>query len=610
MDDLASRLEERLRDLEDEARDPKARIAAFGPTDRTFVERAQEVRDALARAAGLEPNRTRVRQLEAELRHLERRSEDTARELFTEPWSDVDADAVRAVPVVGLRRALERYRAVSDRIRASGTPRATLRVPVYLGPLLAVAGVVSMVLAFVFGRIPLAIPGALLAGAGGALMLLRSAWRATAGGGPRGADGDEAASREEREALQAVTEVLEGLPLRPELTKRPGVELALTLERLQDLLSDGREQREELAQLRKEIEDGDRVIRTLARELGDEPADPTTVAARRLEDRLREAEVTRTEAVSAGREVERIDREMRRLATELDEVRAGRTALAERIERVARREGPGSSDLTVRDRIEALELARRLDGELQREYPDRNDLLERIRRFESTHSGGPVAAAELASRKARASELAVRVEDLTGRLEALKKDMEYLSREETVGAIDGEVESVRMEIDDAVRNRDRLWLVAAILREADRRFRDEHQPDILRRAGCHLSVITDGRYERILLDEADGARFLLDGPGYPGPIEVGEPISTGAREQVYLALRLAILDHLDRRGERLPLFMDEAFVNWDPARRERAFGLLDEISRTRQVFVFTCHQEMARSLASRGARMLVLDARQ
>jgi uncharacterized protein YhaN len=468
-----------------------------------------------------------------------------------------------------------------------------------------------MVLAVVLGWISLAIPGALLVGAGGALIVLRPARRAAAGGGPRGGDGDGASSEaEEREALQAVTDVLASLPVRPELTRRPGVELALTLERLQDLLSDGREQREELAQLKREIEDGDKVIRTLARELGDEPADPTTVAARRLEDRLREAEATRAEAISAGREMERIDRERRRLATEFDDVHAERTALAERIERVARREGPGSSDLTVGDRIEALELAKRLDGELRREYPDWSDLLERIRRFESTHSGGPVAAAELASRKARASELAVRVEDLTGRLEALKKDMEYLSREETVGTIDGEIESVRMEIDDAVRNRDRLWLVAALLREADRRFRDEHQPDILRRAGCHLSVITGGRYERILLDEADGARFLLDGPGYPGPIEVGEPISTGAREQVYLALRLAILDHLDRRGERLPLFMDEAFVNWDPARRERAFGLLDEISGTRQVFVFTCHQDMARSLAARGARTLVLEARE
>jgi uncharacterized protein YhaN len=150
-------------------------------------------------------------------------------------------------------------------------------------------------------------------------------------------------------------------------------------------------------------------------------------------------------------------------------------------------------------------------------------------------------------------------------------------------------------------------VIAALLREADRRFRDEHQPDVLRRAGCHLSAITGGRYERILVDEAGEGRFLLEGPGYPGPVPVGTPISTGTREQVYIALRIAILDHLDRRGERLPVFMDEAFVNWDGARRARGLALLEEVSRTRQVFVFTCHAELAAGLAARGARVLELD---
>ncbi|NNF27618.1 MAG: hypothetical protein HKN73_10405, partial [Gemmatimonadetes bacterium] len=84
------------------------------------------------------------------------------------------------------------------------------------------------------------------------------------------------------------------------------------------------------------------------------------------------------------------------------------------------------------------------------------------------------------------------------------------------------------------------------------------------------------------------------------------PLSTGTREQVYLALRLAIIDHLDARGERLPLFMDEAFVNWDAGRRDRAFELMAHISKTRQVFFFTCHPEMAEELAQRGGRIIRL----
>ena len=41
------------------------------------------------------------------------------------------------------------------------------------------------------------------------------------------------------------------------------------------------------------------------------------------------------------------------------------------------------------------------------------------------------------------------------------------------------------------------------------------------------------------------------------------PFSQGIKEQVYFALRLAAIDHLDADEERLPLFLDEVFVNWD-----------------------------------------------
>jgi uncharacterized protein YhaN len=308
--------------------------------------------------------------------------------------------------------------------------------------------------------------------------------------------------------------------------------------------------------------------------------------------------------------MDRIERERGSLTAELDAVGADRARLEGRLARLVDDVDEARPPaLAVRERLEALDLARRLDAELRREYPDRDELTERIRTFESAHSGRSVDAAELASMKAREGELEETVGELTRRLEGLKKDMDYLGREDTMGAIDGEIEALRAEMDDQIRARDRLSLIAAVLREADRRFREGHQPDVLRRAGCHLSTVTGGRYERILLDESDGGRFLLEGPGYPGPIEVGEPISTGTREQVYLSLRLAILDHLDRRGERLPLFMDEAFVNWDSDRRTRAFGLIEEVSRTRQVFVFTCHDEMAGNLAALGARVLVLDSR-
>jgi uncharacterized protein YhaN len=47
-------------------------------------------------------------------------------------------------------------------------------------------------------------------------------------------------------------------------------------------------------------------------------------------------------------------------------------------------------------------------------------------------------------------------------------------------------------------------------------------------------------------------------------------------------------------------------VNWDATRRSRGFDLLQEISRTRQIFLFTCHEPMAGELVAKGARRIDL----
>ena len=96
------------------------------------------------------------------------------------------------------------------------------------------------------------------------------------------------------------------------------------------------------------------------------------------------------------------------------------------------------------------------------------------------------------------------------------------------------------------------------------------------------------------------------GPGLPAPVPLATPVSTGTLEQAYLSLRLAIVDHLDRSGERLPLFVDEVFVNWDGERRARGLEVLASIATQRQVFVFTCHPGVADELAQRGGRVLAL----
>jgi uncharacterized protein YhaN len=188
----------------------------------------------------------------------------------------------------------------------------------------------------------------------------------------------------------------------------------------------------------------------------------------------------------------------------------------------------------------------------------------------------------------------------------LQNTYERAAERATADQIDGEIDALESEMRRLEREHDRKIVLAHSVREADRRFREEHQPDVVRRASRYLATITDDRYDHILL--GDSGEFYVRPRCHSGTNSAvaATSLSTGATQQLYLAMRLAIMSHLDHDRERLPMFIDEAFVNWDAARRGRGFQLLRELSRTRQVFVMTCHEPWADELIDVGATRLRL----
>ena len=261
---------------------------------------------------------------------------------------------------------------------------------------------------------------------------------------------------------------------------------------------------------------------------------------------------------------------------------------------------------TARRRLDALHRANQLRAELERGYPSLTDIENRIREADGAGEQWESLAERLGEAEARGDRLARRAEELQGAIGRLDSEIRHLREGDTVDRAEGRIAAVKQQIRDVRESRDRAFLLARIVRVADRRFRDRYQPDLLHRAGVHLRHLTRGRYDEIRLGDPGDASFYLRGPAAREPRKVGEPLSQGTREQVYLALRLAIIDHLDADGERLPLFMDEALVNWDAWRRDRAFELLERVAEQRQVFLFTCHPAIAAELEDRGGRVIAL----
>ncbi|HKL77087.1 MAG TPA: hypothetical protein VJ985_01775, partial [Gammaproteobacteria bacterium] len=146
---------------------------------------------------------------------------------------------------------------------------------------------------------------------------------------------------------------------------------------------------------------------------------------------------------------------------------------------------------------------------------------------------------------------------------------------------------------------DRLRLLESLVREADRRFRETHQPDVLKRASAYLADVTGSRYTQLLLEEDDatGSLQVRDAAGELRAVAQEGALSRGTRDQVFFALRLAIADHLDAGYERLPLLLDEVFVHWDAPRQEAGLEGLRTMAGDRQLVLFTCHASFGQRMA-------------
>ena len=99
--------------------------------------------------------------------------------------------------------------------------------------------------------------------------------------------------------------------------------------------------------------------------------------------------------------------------------------------------------------------------------------------------------------------------------------------------------------------------------------------------------MTNGRYTHVLIEE-DEKMYLKSKDGEI--ISADSEISTGTKNQLYLSFRLALIKYLDQDKEKLPIILDEAFSNWDAERLQPTLELINNISKERQVVIFTCKE--------------------
>lgn len=154
------------------------------------------------------------------------------------------------------------------------------------------------------------------------------------------------------------------------------------------------------------------------------------------------------------------------------------------------------------------------------------------------------------------------------------------------------------QIENHVENYIRLQVASLILTEQIESYRKLNQAPVLKRSSELFSRLTLGSYGG-LEDDYQGGKPVLVGIKPHGEKVKTPGMSTGSRDQLFLALRLAMIEQHLGKGEPMPFIVDDILMGFDDARTQVCLEILAELSRQTQVLLFTHHRsvlEMAKSM--------------
>ena len=116
----------------------------------------------------------------------------------------------------------------------------------------------------------------------------------------------------------------------------------------------------------------------------------------------------------------------------------------------------------------------------------------------------------------------------------------------------------------------------------------------------YFSFLTDGEYTKIRINDS-GKGLLVE--RHDRLTFEAEEVSRGTAEQIYASMRLALA--VSTFGEDpFPLIIDDGFVNFDQKRTRNMIKLLRNLSETRQIIFFTCHETLLTHFSESEIRVL------
>lgn len=197
----------------------------------------------------------------------------------------------------------------------------------------------------------------------------------------------------------------------------------------------------------------------------------------------------------------------------------------------------------------------------------------------------------------------VRIDRLSEAISQIKLDKKgaeerinlLIKRVSKLVEIEEEINRNQVLLKSLDRKKAALELAKNTIENLSKDIHNQFAPEINKKVSQIVNRITGGKYSGIRIDNK------LD-MGVIDPV-TGELInvnslSGGTIDQLYFSLRFGIIDSITNNS--LPLILDDCFIQYDDNRLSNILEFLVDISKDRQVILFSCHNRERAILESKG----------
>ena len=126
-------------------------------------------------------------------------------------------------------------------------------------------------------------------------------------------------------------------------------------------------------------------------------------------------------------------------------------------------------------------------------------------------------------------------------------------------------------------------LAKQALETAYQKMKNDVTPKFTQKLSENINNITNGKYNKIIINEEDG--IIIELPN--GEYKNANTLSVGTIQQLYMAFRLSMAE--DISDEEMPIILDEIFAFSDDSRMEDSIkNLYNNYANSHQILLFTC----------------------